>query len=243
LLNSDSDSDDDAEAFEEALDDVSVEGTRQLAESWKRRYSQAASASEVSDEEESSEWSCERDDAEDEDGSSTATEGDVVARQLLLRQNERLLERAKRRRQHEDSEVGVADMGQGGLFFEATAVSVCETTYFAPPMSGEEAGTSKGGAKGAQIDSEDEFELAQLDDGEIQELDEFLSALDSPNVDAQMTLKPSELFHEPKPKPKKNKYLSKDFLGERAVSAITRGVQKTAISPPTPKNKDNCCIM
>ncbi|XP_059469420.1 F-actin-monooxygenase Mical isoform X2 [Neocloeon triangulifer] len=99
------DSDDDAEAFEEANDDaLSVEGTRQLAESWKRRYSHQ-SASEMSDEDGgSSEWSCERDDAEDEDDSSTATEGDAVARELL-RQKERLLERAKRRRE-EDSEGG-----------------------------------------------------------------------------------------------------------------------------------------
>ncbi|XP_065351605.1 F-actin-monooxygenase Mical isoform X2 [Cloeon dipterum] len=98
--------DEDAEAFEEAIDDddaLSVEGTRQLAESWKQRYSRQ-SASEFSDEAESSEWSCERDDAEDEDDSSTATEGDAVARELL-RQKERLLERAKRRRE-EDSEGG-----------------------------------------------------------------------------------------------------------------------------------------
>ncbi|CAB3375712.1 Hypothetical predicted protein [Cloeon dipterum] len=98
--------DEDAEPFEEAIDDddaLSVEGTRQLAESWKQRYSRQ-SASEFSDEAESSEWSCERDDAEDEDDSSTATEGDAVARELL-RQKERLLERAKRRRE-EDSEGG-----------------------------------------------------------------------------------------------------------------------------------------
>jgi hypothetical protein len=106
---SDSSEEDDGGAFEEAIEDdvLSVEGTRQLAESWKRRYSHQ-SASEMSDDDdeeaESSEWSCERHDAEDEDGSSTATEGDALARELILRQNERLLERAKRRREH-DSEV------------------------------------------------------------------------------------------------------------------------------------------
>lgn len=97
----------------------------------------------MSDEEESSEWSCERHDAEDEDGSSTATEGDALARELLLRQNERLLERAKRRREH-DSEVGAeaTTSGQGGrLFFEATAVSVCETKFF--PQGTAEAGETE----------------------------------------------------------------------------------------------------
>jgi len=108
IIFSDSSEEDDGAAFEEAIEDdvLSVEGTRQLAESWKRRYSHQ-SASEMSDDDEeaeSSEWSCERHDAEDEDGSSTATEGDALARELLLRQNERLLERAKRRREH-DSEV------------------------------------------------------------------------------------------------------------------------------------------
>jgi len=245
-----------------------VEGTRQLAESWKRRYSHQ-SASEMSDEDESSEWSCERDDAEDEDGSSTATEGDALARELLLRQNERLLERAKRRRE-EDSEVGVASegcSGQGGFFFEATGVSVCETRYFdaaapstsdgqveCPPRIPETAKRQleplrmpKAKEKSPRpLDSDEEFQLACLDEGEILELDEFLNALDSPNVDSQMSLKPSELFPSSSQKytPKKNKYLSREFRGDEAVGAITRGVRKAAISPPKKKDSaDNCRIM
>lgn len=227
---------------------LSVEGTRQLAESWKRRYSHQ-SASEMSDDDEESEWSSERHDAEDEDGSSTATEGDALARELLLRQNERLLERAKRRREH-DSEVGVAtasgsQSGQG-CFFEATGVSVCETKYYPLEKALEPLRMSNfRKEESPELDSDDEFQLACLEEGDIEELDEFLTALDSPNVDAKMTLKPSELFpssSSQRYEPKKNKYLSRDFLGDQAVKSITKGVKKAVISPPKKKD-ENCCVM
>lgn len=98
-----------------------------------------------------------------------------------------------------------------------------------------------------ELDSDDEFQLACLEEGDIEELDEFLTALDSPNVDSKMTLKPSELFpscssQSHKYTPKKNKYLSRDFLGDQAVKSITKGVKKAVISPPKKKD-DNCCVM
>ncbi|KAF4526300.1 hypothetical protein B566_EDAN015215, partial [Ephemera danica] len=149
----------DAEAFEEALEEpLSVEQTRQLAASWQRRHSQRSApapgeTSEISDDDPCSsegEWSCERDEIEDED-SSTATEGDAVARELL-KQEQRLRERALRRRrrsQGSDTEVIVNNN-------EAT------------------------------------------NEGDLQELNEFLDTLDSPNVDTAEALKPSELFNKPR---------------------------------------------
>jgi len=146
--------------------------------------------------------------------------------------------------------VGAFDQsGQGCSFYEGTAVSVCETKYFPIEQALEPLRMNKEREKEKtppELDSDDEFQLACLEEGEIEELDEFLAALDSPNVDAQMTLKPSELFNCPRDKkePKKNKYLSREFLGERAaaLSSITKGVQKTAISPPKKKD-ENCCVM